>query len=270
MVIMNKYFLETAIFIVMVSALTGCASPNKALLANLNSTAQSVCTLEREQQAMISSKAAPTDVYSKVLQADSYLKYILDICKKQDKSDKELLSSCMFYQEVSFKFSTNMMLNASKYYLKNGDEVKAGQVLRDLVDKYSGEAQQTEIDQAKLLLEKLKSWTDISPGMKAYLIGDYAIAVQKFMSKGDPESLYYVGQLYYIGSGVTRDLKLAFEWFVKSAEKGYAPAQYRLGLLYLYGEGVELDAAEAVIWLQKAAEQNYPPAEEMLKSIKTK
>jgi TPR repeat protein len=52
-----------------------------------------------------------------------------------------------------------------------------------------------------------------------------------------------------------KDYTLAFNWFRKLADQGYAPAQNFIGLLYERGLGVPQDYAKAAIWYRKAADQ---------------
>lgn len=51
------------------------------------------------------------------------------------------------------------------------------------------------------------------------------------------------------------DAASAVYWYTQAAEQGLSDAQYNLGWCYLHGEGVAQDAAEAVRWFLQAAEQ---------------
>jgi hypothetical protein len=240
--------------------MTGCAANDEALHSALNKDAQAVSNLAREQVDMITAKASPLEVFGKVVQADPFLNEIRKICIKPENGGKDLSNSCTFYKELSFKFTLYMMINAGKYYLKNGNKEKSEQILHEIVSRYNDDAFKAEIIQANFLLEKIKRWENLSPGMKAYILGDYKTALNELKSKDDPESLYYVGQIYYFGYGVPRDIRQASEWYGKAAEKEYPPAEYQLGILYLNGEGIEQDETEATKWLQKAADHDYEPA----------
>ena len=63
--------------------------------------------------------------------------------------------------------------------------------------------------------------------------------------------------MYDRGRGVPQDYKLAFKWFTKAAEQGYASAQFNLGSMYNQGDGVPQDDKMAFKWYTKAAEQGY-------------
>jgi hypothetical protein len=257
---MNKSQFETVFFIITLSIMSGCVANDEALHSALNNDTQAVSNLAREQAKMIASKASPSDVFDKVLQADPFLNEIRKICIKPEKGGNYPSNSCTFYKDLSFKFTLYMMMNAGKYYLKNGNKEKAEQILNEIVSRYNDEAFKAEVIQANFLLKKLKSWENLSSGMKAYILGDYNTALNVLKSKDDPESLYCVGDIYYFGYGVPRDIKQASEWYSKAAEKDYAPAEYQLGMLYLNGEGVEQDETEAKKLFQKAADQDYEQA----------
>ena len=53
----------------------------------------------------------------------------------------------------------------------------------------------------------------------------------------------------------------------KSAEQGYADAQFTLGECYYYGIGVTKDLAEAVKWFRQAAKQGEQRAKKALQRL---
>ena len=53
--------------------------------------------------------------------------------------------------------------------------------------------------------------------------------VLKAAKGGDAAAQGYIGYCYLNGNGVSKDEKLAFEWFSKSATQGNPEAQYFLG-----------------------------------------
>lgn len=119
--------------------------------------------------------------------------------------------------------------------------------------------------------------------------------------KGNPQAQLQLGMLYYSGSGVKENEKLAVElltksanqgnveamlqlgnaftfgnstatlvadpdveaarWYFRAASAGNADAQYTLGLLFMAGKGVERDNKEANAWMQKAAKQGHKDAQ---------
>ena len=84
--------------------------------------------------------------------------------------------------------------------------------------------------------------------------------LRKAAEKGDAESQYYLGMLYYIGDeseGIQEDEAQAVEWYRKAAEQGHAEAQYGLADCYYLGKGIAEDNVKAVEWYRKAAEQGH-------------
>lgn len=112
---------------------------------------------------------------------------------------------------------------------------------------------------------------------------------------GNTDAIYSMGNCYYWGEGVSKDLRTAAKWYLKSmffgrnaeaayrygnccyygfkdydlaarhyekaAKQGHAGAQYCLGKCYEKGEGVERDFKVAVRWYRKSAEQGYVDAQ---------
>ncbi|HEX4963066.1 MAG TPA: tetratricopeptide repeat protein [Thermoanaerobaculia bacterium] len=71
---------------------------------------------------------------------------------------------------------------------------------------------------------------------------------------GDPKALFRLGNCYSFGEGVTKDLKMAFALFERSAKAGYSDGMFNLAACYRLGEGVAKDAEAAISWYQRAAE----------------
>ena len=84
---------------------------------------------------------------------------------------------------------------------------------------------------------------------------------RKFAEQGNAAAQDGLGDCYYCGEGVDKDMAKAVEWYRKAAEQGYAPAQNNLGDCYFFGFGVDEDEAKAAEWHRKAAEQGYAPAQ---------
>ena len=103
---------------------------------------------------------------------------------------------------------------------------------------------------------------------------NYQAAARKFpeikskAEKGDAESQYVLGLMYFFGVGVSRDEGDAGEtvkWIRKAAEQGYAPAQIKLASMYMFSkELLPRDNAEAAKWYRKAAEQGDPEGQREL------
>ena len=86
----------------------------------------------------------------------------------------------------------------------------------------------------------------------------------KAANHGNPTAQLALGNAYYTGNGVKKDLHKAAQWYAKAAEQGHADAQKNLGWAYKYGDGVKKDLTKAVHWFTKAAEQGHADAQRNL------
>ena len=75
---------------------------------------------------------------------------------------------------------------------------------------------------------------------------------------GDREAQFWLGSIYEQGRLVPKNPEQAEIWFLKSAEKGYAPAECTVGLMYWY---LDSEAAKAAMWLQRAAQKGDSEAQ---------
>lgn len=94
--------------------------------------------------------------------------------------------------------------------------------------------------------------------------GNFKAAAKEFTrlaESGDVHAQSYLGYMYYVGQGVTRDYTEAVRWYRKAAEKGDRDAQYNLAVAYAFGQGVKKDMQQAARWYLKAAEQGHAAAE---------
>ena len=73
--------------------------------------------------------------------------------------------------------------------------------------------------------------------------------------------------MYAAGSGVDKDEREAFRWYMAAAEGGSAQAQYNLGLMRLRGIGTWKDADEALKWLEESAKSGCAPAQNLLGTL---
>ena len=68
---------------------------------------------------------------------------------------------------------------------------------------------------------------------------------------GNPKSMCEFGTMYKKeGYWIVQSDEDAIEWWLKSAELGYAPCQFSIGAAYLIGSGIEKDLSKAKFWLQ--------------------
>jgi len=80
---------------------------------------------------------------------------------------------------------------------------------------------------------------------------------QRAMS-GNPKSMCEFGTMYRKeGYWIVQSEEDSSEWWLQSAEMGYAPCQFNIGSAYLIGSGVEKDLIKAKFWLKKAIDGTY-------------
>ena len=71
--------------------------------------------------------------------------------------------------------------------------------------------------------------------------------------EGQPKSMCEFGTMYKKeGYWIVQSDKDASDWWLKSAEMGYAPCQFNIGAAYLIGSGIEKDLSKAKYWFQQA------------------
>ena len=77
------------------------------------------------------------------------------------------------------------------------------------------------------------------------------------------EAEYCIGICFYNGIEAEKDKKVAFDFFRRSANGGYAAAEFTVGSFYLNGEKdvVGTNMTAAAQWFAKAAEQGHPKAQ---------
>jgi TPR repeat protein len=105
----------------------------------------------------------------------------------------------------------------------------------------------------------------------AFINGDYATAFrewEKLANKGDANSQYNLGRMFYYGQWVKRDVTISNKWFRLAAEKwklnyerNSAVVQYKLGELYLKGWGVTKDRKTAIKLITLSAKRKFPHAQ---------
>jgi uncharacterized protein len=104
----------------------------------------------------------------------------------------------------------------------------------------------------------------LTEGASAYNAKNYAVALKEITplaKAGNADAQHLLGLMYYMGRGVARDYKQAFDWHRKAALQGKADAQYVIGAMYYEGNAVPVDQKQAVYWFRKAAEQGHAEAQ---------
>ena len=73
-----------------------------------------------------------------------------------------------------------------------------------------------------------------------------------FAKRGDVAAEFRVATAYEEGIDVKKDLKQAFNWYMKAAKQSHAPSQYKVGEFYEKGIAVAKDEKQALTWYKKA------------------
>lgn len=73
-----------------------------------------------------------------------------------------------------------------------------------------------------------------------------------FAQRGDVSAQFRVATAYEEGIDAKKDLKQAFDWYMKAATQSHAPSQYKVGVFYENGFGVAKNEKEAIAWYTKA------------------
>lgn len=86
----------------------------------------------------------------------------------------------------------------------------------------------------------------------------YAVAA----NAGVASAQFKLGNAYYAGAGVTRDVSQAANWYTRAARQGLPEAQQLLSVLLLGGLGGPADPVEGYKWLLLAEKAGTPGARE--------
>lgn len=100
---------------------------------------------------------------------------------------------------------------------------------------------------------------DFNNGVKAYERGDFSAAAQEWRplaEQGNAGAQFNLGQMYFLGRGVSQDYAEALKWHTLAAKRGNASAQAIIGLMYATGRGVQQDFVSAYKWHALAAENS--------------
>ena len=94
--------------------------------------------------------------------------------------------------------------------------------------------------------------------------------ISQLANRGHPRAMYEFGTMYMKeGMWVVQSDEAGFDWWMKSANLGYAPAQFSIGASYIGGIGVNRDLTEAKKWLEKAINSTYEKYSKVAKELYT-
>ena len=90
---------------------------------------------------------------------------------------------------------------------------------------------------------------------------------QKSAATENSKGQYNLALSYYYGIGIKQNLKLAFKYFTKAAQQKNSKAQYALGTIYLTEKIVQQNFMMAIYYFKQAAKQNHILAIIMLSAM---
>ncbi len=94
--------------------------------------------------------------------------------------------------------------------------------------------------------------------------------ISQLATRGHPRAMYEFGTMYMKeGMWVVHSDEAGFDWWMKSANLGFAPAQFSIGASYIGGIGVNRDLTEAKKWLEKAINSTYEKYSKVAKELYT-
>ena len=129
-------------------------------------------------------------------------------------------------------------------------------VMRRLRDVFPGLANEKARELALELLKKRLNAFCAFPG------GDFIFKnlYRRATEEKDADAQKELGNCYYFGRGIEKNLEEAAKWWRRAAEQGHPGAQKNLGDCYFDGEGVKKDIKEAAKWWRRAAAQGVETA----------
>jgi uncharacterized protein len=86
-------------------------------------------------------------------------------------------------------------------------------------------------------------------------------SIQSKALAGDAAAQEKLGEMYYLGSGITQDTGEALKWFRLAADQGVAEAFSNIGAIYMSGDGVAPNLEEGIKFTRLAAERGVPAAQ---------
>lgn len=197
-------------------------------------------------------------------------------------SDKPLKSVIQLVEEGLNKYARNSVQNNDVNELIKQVSIGNENAMKKLAYKYeNGDGIEKNLEKAyKIYSELANNYNDFESKLNIacmyyfgndYIKQNFNMAFEKFneikSQDIDGDILYYLGYMYENGYGTEKNEELAFEYYKKSAEKGFTFAEYALGQAFLQGIGVKANDAEAIYWLSKAVEKGDYMSQYVLGSL---
>ena len=94
------------------------------------------------------------------------------------------------------------------------------------------------------------------------------LKISRLATRGHPKAMYEFGTMYMKeGMWIVQSDEEGFDWWLKSANLGYAPAQFSIGASYIGGIGVDKDLNQAKLWLERAMDSTYEKYSKVAKEL---
>ena len=157
--------------------------------------------------------------------------YLEDLLKSGDRDAVNNAVYKMFVHLQTYPDSLDQFLHLIEYILgseKGFEDQLARQIAIEALKNHSNKI-------ASEILSKYETSWNYQDGKRAYLQGDYTIALKKFeplAESGYAESQHYLGVIYEEGRGVAKDAEAAIKWYLKAAQQGNKDARTRLERIY--------------------------------------
>jgi TPR repeat protein len=107
-------------------------------------------------------------------------------------------------------------------------------------------------------------------GQNAFYDGDYKTAIKEWSSiakNGHPIAQYNLGQEYYFGENVERDIDLGVYWLKKAAKQRVPHSEYLLGMACLKGMVIDMSYEDGVSYVDRARHQGHKNAKDAWKEL---
>lgn len=85
--------------------------------------------------------------------------------------------------------------------------------------------------------------------------------------QGNAMAQYNLGDMYYFGFGVEKNVMAAFEWYLAATAKRHPHAHYMIALLQAKGELGQVDESQIRYWLNEGASYGDPSASYVLNHV---
>ena len=106
--------------------------------------------------------------------------------------------------------------------------------------------------------EEPKEFNSNQEGIEYYKRSEYKEALpllEKASESGNVMASYYIGEMYRLGKGVSKNDIIACQNYLKSSEGGNKKAFLMTGTCFFLGEGIQKDFKEAFKWFKRASDE---------------